>query len=112
MVIAAGFENVTAVPQGVAEAATDGVAVAPGVGVAVTTGVTLGVGVGGGVALGVAVTAGVGVTPGVALGHAPAIRDTSSMTKLPVPVVGPIYSKRRACAAPLAKAFRLITCSV
>jgi hypothetical protein len=30
------------------------------------------------------------------------------MTKLPVPVVGPIYSKSRACDAPLAKAFRLI----
>src|ERR1043166_1916729 len=76
----------------------DGVGVTVGVGVGV--GVTVGVGVGvAGVGVGVGVAGGgvgVGVTGvAVGLGQAPAIRVTSSMTKLPVPVVGPIYSKSR-----------------
>ena len=64
----------------------------------------VGVGVGGGVG----VMPGDGVTLGVGDPHAPAIRLTSSMTKLPVPLVGPMYSNRRLCAAPFAKAFKLI----
>src|ERR1043166_6216661 len=68
----------------------------------------VGVTVGVGVAVGVGVVVGVAVALGVGVAHDPAIRVTTSMTKLPVPVVGPIYSKRSACAAPLANAFRLI----
>src|ERR1043166_63587 len=84
--------------QGVAEGVAEGATEAEAEGVAV--------GVGGGVA--VAVALGVGVTPGVGDAQAPAIRVTSSMTKLPVPVVGPMYSTRHASEAPLANAFRLI----
>ena len=109
IVIVAGFANVALEPHGVA----DGEAVAVGLGVggtvAVGEAVAVGLGVGGTVAVGEAVAVALGV--GVAQAP-PAISDTSSITKLPVPLLGPIYSKSSAWDAPLAKAFRLMIRSV
>jgi UDP-3-O-[3-hydroxymyristoyl] glucosamine N-acyltransferase len=99
IVIAAGFANVALEPHGVVV----GLAVAVGEGVGV--GGTVAVGVGDGVGGTVAVGDGVAQAP-------PAIKETSSMTKLPVPLLGPIYSKSSAWDAPLAKAFRLTIRSV
>jgi hypothetical protein len=101
IVIAVGFANVMLEPHGV------------GVGVGVggpSEGVGVAVAVGEGVGDRVAVGDGDGGTVGDGIAQTPpAMRETSSMTKLLVPLLGPIYSKSRACDAPLAKAFRLTT---
>ena len=117
MVMGAAFANVVIVGPHVAEG--EAVAVGEGVGGTVAVAVAVGEGVGGTVAVGVAVAVAVGEGVGgtVAVGDGvaqepPAINDTSSITKLPVPVVGPIYSNRSAWDAPLAKAFKLIMRSV
>ena len=101
--IALAFANVVLEPHGVA------------VGEAVALGdadaVAVGEGVGGTVAVGDGDGGTVAVGDGVAQ-PPPAMSETSSMTKLATALLGPMYSKSRACDAPLAKAVRSMTRSV